>query len=125
MRIFIIIGIAALLFGLYAVWDEPMKGERMFAQMAAAIIAAQYGNLPPHSNVAPVPKTYAYRAARHGLVVFVTYGITTDPEHIKLRNAAAHALTVIPALEAVSLESYEDHAISGKARFISRETVVR
>jgi hypothetical protein len=103
------------------------KDERALALKASAFIAAQYGHLPLHSNAAPtaVPKTYAFRAARHGLVVFVTYGLTAPSERARLRAAAALALVEIPGLEAVSLESYEAHAISGKARFSSRETVLR
>jgi hypothetical protein len=55
----------------------------------------------------------------------VTYGLTATSERSRLRNAAEKALVEIPELEAVSLESYEDHVISGKARFSSRETVIR
>jgi hypothetical protein len=122
---FLVLGV--LFFGFYAVWDEPTKEERALALKTSAFIAAQYGNLPLHSNASPtpVPKTYSFRASRHGLVVFVTFGLTTASERIRLHNAAKRALAEIPELEAVSLELYEDHLISGKARFSARETVLR
>jgi hypothetical protein len=127
VKVVFLVIVGALLFGLYAAWDEPTKAERALAAKTASLIAAQYGNLPLHNNAAPVaiPKTYAFRAARHGLVVFVTYGLTAQSERAKLRDAAKKALDEIPELEAVSLESYDDHVISGKARFSSRETVLR
>ena len=127
MRITFIIILSALLFGIYSVWDEPTKEERALAIRAAEYIAAQYGDLPLHSNSVPAPggKTYAFRPARHGLVVFVTYGLTSEDERRKVRAAAEQALAHIPELEAVSLESYEAHVTSGKARYHSRETVLR
>lgn len=125
MRLTLFLIFGAVLFGLYAVWDEPTEEERALALRASTFIAAEYGNLPPHSNSAPTPKTYSFRAARHGLVIFVTFGLTTESEKAKLRAAAARALVEIPGLEAVSIESYEDHVTSGKARFNSRETVLR
>lgn len=119
--------IGAVLFALYAVWDEPTKDERALAATASAVIAAQYGQLPLHQNSTPAPggKTYAFRPARHGLVVFVSYGLTSPEERARLRQATVKAFSQVPALEAVSLESYEAHVTSGKARFSSRETVLR
>ena len=114
-------------FALYAIWDEPTPTERALATKVSTSIAAHYGNLPPHSNSVPAPggKTYEFRAARHGLVVFVTYGMTSEGERDKVRLAARKAFIDVPELEALSLESYEAHQTSGKARFSSRETVLR
>jgi hypothetical protein len=119
--------LGAVLFALYAIWDEPTKGERALAATASALIAVQYGDLPLHQNSAPAPggKTYTFRPARHGTVVFVSYGLTSPNERARLRQAALKAFTDVPALQAVSLESYEAHVTAGKARFSSRETVLR
>jgi hypothetical protein len=123
-----LVGVAGLFcFALYAIWDEPTPAERALAAKVSTVIAAHYGNLPPHNNSVPAPggKTYEFRPARHGLVVLVTYGMTSDTEREKVRVATRKAFIDVPALEAVSLESYEAHLTSGKARFSARETVLR
>lgn len=127
MRIVVVLLASVFCFALYAIWDEPTPAERALASRASTLIAAHYGNLPPHSNSMPAPggKTYESRPARHGLVVFVTYGITSDGETDKLRFATRKVFIDVPELEAVSLESYEAHQTSGKARFSARETVLR
>jgi hypothetical protein len=123
----LIIVLGALLFGAYAIWNEPTKEERALAAKSATFIAAQYGNLPPHSNSSPAPsgKTYTVRAARHGLVVFVTFGLIDEDERARLRAVTMKAFLAFPELEAVSLESYEANVTMGKARFSSKETVLR
>ena len=127
MRIALVCAASLFCFALYAIWDAPTPAERALASRVSTLIAAQYGNLPPHSNSVPAPggKTYEFRPARHGLVVFVTYGMTSDGERDNLRLATRKAFIDVPELEAVSLESYEAHQTSGKARFSSREPVLR
>lgn len=127
MRIALVFVAGLFCFALYALWDEPTPAERALASKVSTLIAAHYGDLPPHRNSVPVPggKTYEFRPARHGLVVFVTYGMTSDGEREKVRLAARKAFIDVPELEAVSLESYEAHQTSGKARFSARETVLR
>lgn len=127
MRIVPVLVASLFCFALYAIWDEPTAAERALATKVSTSIAAHYGDLPPHSNSVPAPgsKTYEFRQARHGLVVFVTYGMTSEGERQKVRLATRKAFGEIPELEAVSLESYEAHQTSGKARFSSRETVLR
>lgn len=126
MRLVLII-FGVLLFGAYSVWDEPTKEDLALATKSSAFIAGQYGNLPLHSNSHPAPggKTYALRAERHGLVVFATYGLATQDEMARLRSAAKSAFIEFPQLQSVSLEFYEANVLTGKARFSSRETVLR
>jgi hypothetical protein len=117
--------VGVFLFAAYALWDEPTPDERALAARASALMAARYGALPLHSNAAPAAggKTYGFRPAHHGEVVFVTYGLTGSDERARLRAVAVQALAEVPGLQAVSLESYEAHVVAGKARFHSRETV--
>jgi hypothetical protein len=127
MRRSLILILAVLIFSAYAIWNEPTKNDRILAAKCASFIANQYGNLPPHSNSKPAPggKTYAVRAARNGLIIFTTFGLTKEAERNELRAAAIKAFAEFPELESVSLESYEANVIMGKARFSSKETVLR
>lgn len=127
MRSFLVLLLAAFLFGTWAVLDEPTKQERALADRAAPVIAQASGNLPPHTgpDLQAPARAYAFRAAGHGLVVFVTYGMTSNQERALVRAAARHALAEDAELQAVSLEFYEANAVRGKARFFARETVER
>jgi hypothetical protein len=114
-----------LAFWVYALIDEPSKEEKLLAQQCATFIAKAYGDLPAHRNSNPSPggKTYAMRAARYGLVVFVSFGLESKAERERLREAARQAFSQFPQLRAVSLEFYAAHQISGRARFLSREAI--
>ena len=127
MRAFLVLLLVASLFCTWAILDDPTPAERALAGRTAAAIAQASGSLPPHTGThTPAPgKAYAFRAARHGLVVFATYGMTADADRALVRASAKKALAADPDLHAVSVESYEAHTVRGKARFFARETVER
>ncbi len=111
----------------YAVWDKPSARERALAQRAAESIASRYGNLPFQTDTKSTTEaqTYAFRAARHGLVIFVAYGITTESDRARLRAGLQQAFVEVPGLEAVSIEWYETYRPDDKARLIAREMMQR
>jgi hypothetical protein len=127
MRIKLILIFGAMLFGIYAILDQPTREERALATQVAEYIANKYGNLPLHSNSNPAVggKTYSVRPAHNGSVVFATYGLTSTDEMARLRSVTKQVFTEVAELQAVSLEFYEANVIMGKARFISRVTVLR
>lgn len=127
LRVDLIFIFGAMLFGIYAILDQPTREERALATQAAVFIANQYGNLSLHSNSNPASggKTYSVRPAHNGTVVFVTYGLTSPGEVARLRSVTKQVFTEFAELQAVSLEFYEASVIMGKARFISGVTVFR
>ena len=127
MRAFLVLLTAGFLFAAWAILDEPTKQEQALAERTALAIAQASGPLPPHTgpDTAAPGKAYAFRAARHGLVVFVTYGMTSGQDRALVRTAAKKLLGSDPELQAVSVESYESSPVRGKARFFARETVER
>jgi hypothetical protein len=126
MRTALVLVLAALLFGAYAVWDQPNPQEQALAERTAAFIVARAGPfpLPRDGEKGPEGPPWAFRAARHGLVVFVTFGLSGADQRARVRAAAEQALRDVPGLEAVSLEWYDEPDRSGRARMQSRETVL-
>jgi hypothetical protein len=127
MRYVFIAILGFALFALYAVWDKPSAEEQALAQKAAESIASRYGNLPFQTGTKQTTeeKTYAFRAARHGLVIFVAYGITSEGDRARLRAGVQQAIVEVPGLEAVSIEWYEAYRPDDKARMIAREMLQR
>lgn len=127
MRAFLAVLVAAALLVAWALLDRPTAAEQALAERTAVAMAQASGPLPPQTGPdRAVPgKAYAFRAARHGLVVFVTYGMTSGRDRALVRAAARQALAADPALQAVSVESYDTSAANGRARFFARETVER
>jgi hypothetical protein len=125
VRTWFVLLLGVFAFGVFSVWDEPSKEDKALAQRSTSFIALSYGDLPLHSNATPSVsgKTYAMRAARHGVVVFVSYGLESREEQGRLRESARQAFAHFPQLQTLSLEFYAAHQISGKARFLSRSTL--
>lgn len=125
MRYLFVVLLGFALFVVYAVWDKPSAEEKALAQKAAESIAARYGNLPVQADTTQTTgaQTYAFRAGRNGLVVFVAYGVTSEGDRARLRAGVRRAFIEVPGLEAVSIEWYEAYRPDDKARLMSRESV--